>query len=120
MYIKKSGRILFVCSSIYFDDNECFCKAPYVSLLAEKKKDQTPESQKYIKNNYKICIYVADYDDFDIGLVYYPNTEEQFFEVLHELVNWMKDHEQGVSYYDELVSNTFEFFPDLDCKRIIW
>ena len=57
-------------------------------------------------------------DDFDIGLVYKTNAGE-FENVLHELINWMHDHEQGISIYDDIL-NIFDFFPDCGCERTRW
>ena len=57
-------------------------------------------------------------DDFDIGLVYKTNADK-FENVLHELINWMRDHEQGVGLHDN-IWNVYEFFPDCGCKRTTW
>ncbi len=72
------------------------------------------------KSNSEIGIGIRDCDDFDIGLIYKPETEKDFFNVLHELINWMRDHEQSISIYDELINNPFDFFPDLGVKREYW
>ena len=97
---------LSVISYIYFDNNECFCQYPWCHLVAWKL-------------DRKIGIGIRDYDDFDIGLIYKPETEEDFFNILHELISWMIDHEQGISIYDELI-NPFNFFTDLGIKREYW
>ena len=62
-----------------------------------------------------IGIAIHDYDDFDIGLIY-KTEEEHFMNVLHELINWMYDHEQGISLYKALL-NPFEFFPNCNCEK---
>ena len=85
---------------------------PYISLVAHK------EDVKYGWKPYEIGIAIHDKDDFDIGLIYRAD-EEHFFMVLHELINWMRDHEQGISLYEELL-NPFEFFPDCGCERRYW
>ena len=42
-----------------------------------------------------------------------------FFDVLHELVNWMRDHEQGVTYWDDVVSDNL--FPEFrNAEREQW
>lgn len=99
-----------VSSNIYFDER-VFCVRPYVFLVAFKESDLgwPPNS---------IGIAIHDYDDFDIGLIYKP-SDEHFTDVLHELINWMHDHGQGISLY-EVLQNPFDFFPDCNCKRIRW
>lgn len=84
---------------------------PYVFLAACKESDfgWPPNS---------IGITIHDYDDFDMGLIYKPN-EDYFTDVLHELINWMHDHEQGISLYEVLLK-PFEFFPECNCERIRW
>ena len=37
-------------------------------------------------------------------------NEEEFFDVLHELINWMRDHEQGITYLDDVISDNL--FPE--------
>ena len=109
MTIEKVGVLLNVTSNIYFDEKECFCGRPYVFLTATKVKDY---------DGY-IGIVIHDKDDYDIGLLY-TTTDENFTNVLHELINWMRDHEQGISSYEKMACNTYEFFPDLGCERKRW
>lgn len=99
-----------MCSNIYFDE-KVFCIRPYVFLSAFKNPDHgwPPNS---------IGIAIHDYDDFDMGLIYKTN-EDYFTDVLHELINWMRDHEQGISLYEVLLK-PFEFFPECNCERIRW
>lgn len=99
-----------VSSNIYFDER-VFCIRTYVFLVAFKESDLgwPPNS---------IGIAIHDYGDFDMGLIYKPD-EEHFVNVLHKLINWMRDHEQGISLYEALL-NINEFFPDCNCKRIRW
>lgn len=111
MNIKKYGNCLQVDSYIYFDETG-FCIRPRVHLLANKDKPL------YRWNEYSIGIAVRDYDDFDMGLVYQTDIEH-FDDVLHELINWMLDHEQGISLYKNLL-DPFEFFPECKCKREMW
>jgi hypothetical protein len=108
--IEKCNKHLVVYSNIYFDEN-VFCIRPYIFLAAFKDSDLgwPPNS---------IGIAIHDYDDFDIGLIY-KTEEEHFMNVLHELINWMYDHEQGISLYKALL-NPFEFFPNCNCERISW
>lgn len=95
---------LKVTSNIYFDI-KFTCGQPYVNLIANKYR------------NY-IMIDIMDQDDLQIGYVYYPeeDNENNFFKVLHELINWMNDHENGVSKFDDLYNE--DFFPNyLGCER---
>lgn len=80
------GDTLAVYSSIYFDETWRFCRMPYVSLYVHRDKMGQLDSNT-------ICISVNDYDDFDISL-FYLTDEEHFFDVVHELINWMIDHEK--------------------------
>ena len=109
MTIEKIGIFLYVTSNIYFDEEECFCGRPYAYLAAIKDKCF----------GYNIGIKIRDKDDYDIGLRYEVN-DENFTNVLHELINWMRDHEQGISSYENMACNTYEFFPDLGCERKRW
>lgn len=112
MKFERRGNYLHVISNIYFDTEECFCGRPYVSLSASK------EFASGWKRENTIIIGIHDKDDFDIGLAYKCNSDN-FISILHELINWMRDHEQGISNYGD-IWNTFEFFPDLGCDRELW
>ena len=112
MIIEKNIDHLNVWSNIYFDESYCFCGRPYVYLTAYKDKP------KYGWGNNMIGIAVHDNDDFDIGLIYKTNADE-FENVLHELINWMHDHEQGVSLHEN-IWDIYEFFPDCGCERTRW
>ena len=103
---KKTGYedYFMISSKIVFDDAELFCGRTHVHLLASKSR-------------LEIEISIKDEDDFDRGLVYHVN-EETFNNIIHELVCWMNDHENGIItgcnfFSDEI----FDFFPDLGCKR---
>ena len=111
MVINKGYDHLWVLSNIYFDDEQCFCGRPYVSLIAHKE-----EALCWDANTIGIAIH--DNDDFDVGLIYKTNSDN-FENVLHELINWMRDHEQGRSIYMD-IWNTFDFFPDCGCERSRW
>ena len=112
MVIKKWGDTLSVQSNIYFDLKNIFCGRPYISLFAHKYKTT------YGWDANTISIGIRDNDDFDIGLVY--KTEPCKFEnILHELINWMRDHEQGTTIYDD-IWNPFDFFLDCGCEREVW
>lgn len=65
-----------------------------------------------------IGIAIHDNDDFDVGLIY-KTDPENFENVLHELINWMRDHEQGRSIYIK-IWDTLDFFPDCGCERSRW
>ena len=71
-----------------------------------------------IKISSGMQIQLRDDDDFDIGLIYKTNADE-FENVLHELINWMHDHEQGISIYEN-IWNVYDFFPDCGCERTKW
>lgn len=116
---KYNYEYLVVSSSLYFDDKECFCVIPYMTLHACKEIDD------FNKTRYQIKIGVRDWDDFDIGYIYTADSEKQFFDVLHELINWMNDLEHGVAYYyEDLIEDLNgkkEFFPNhMGCKREGW
>lgn len=111
LIIQKINDHLWVTSNIYFDNECCFCGRPYVSLIAYKDKNKFWDANT-------IGIGLRDNDDFDIGLIYKTNADE-FENVLHELINWMNDHEQGISIYDDIL-NIFDFFPDCGCERTRW
>ena len=111
MVINKGYDHLLVTSNIYFDDEQCFCGRPYVSLIAHKEKALCWDANT-------LGIAIHDNDDFDIGLIYKTDSEN-FENVLHELINWMRDHEQGRSIYMD-IWDTFEFFPDCGCERNLW
>lgn len=93
-----------VTSNIYFDI-KFTCGQTYVTLIADKEY------------NY-ISIVVMDQDNLIIGYEYYPG-EDNFFKVLHELINWMNDHENGVSKLDDLFKENF-FSNYLGCEREIY
>ena len=110
--IEKNSDHLKIISNIYFDNEAVFCGRPYVVLFAHKEKT------KYGWESNTIGIAIHDNDDFDIGLIY--KTDAEHFEiVLHELINWMRDHEQGRSCYDD-ICKPLEFFPDCGCERSRW
>lgn len=114
MRIEKSGGCLSAESHIDFgDDNAIFCRMPYVSLLANK-------DGLYGWKKNSIGIGIRDGDDYDVGLIYITD-DNNFFDVLHELLNWMKDHEQGVSDYIEMIEKLYDFFPNYyGCTRELW
>lgn len=115
MIIEKHNETLYVESNIYFDDSECFCGRPYVILLSHRE----PINHW---NEYSIAIGIRDNDDFDVGLVY-ETDKEHFDDVLHGLIHWMRNHEQGLSYYEDICEGIYygiNFFPALECKRKRW
>lgn len=104
-----------VCTNLRFDYEEVFCGKPYIYLIATK------DNPGVVREKYEIMVMIADNDDYSIGYKYKP-TEEQFFDVLHELINWMHDLEMGLCLYDDYVDKleSGEFFPVLNCKRMEW
>lgn len=104
MQIEGGKEYLVVNSGIYFGQRENFCGRPYIHLMASEKGN--------------IFISIQDQDDFSIGMLYKPE-EHMFQDVLHELINWMRDHEQGVTVYNQIL-RPYKFFPDCECERKIW
>lgn len=95
---------LFVESAIFLDNYIGISGRPCVSLCAYK------DSISEWFGPYEIYINIRDYDDFDYGFVYKAHNEKDFFNVLHELINWMRDHEQGITYWDDIVDD--KLFPE--------
>lgn len=116
---KHHSENLVIYGAVHFDDEEAFCGYPWMLLSANRDVDSSHANQYQIK----ICIH--DQDDFDIGYIYTADSEKQFFNVLHELINWMNDLEHGVAYYyEDLIEDLNgkkEFFPNyMGCKREPW
>ena len=111
----KDEGMLTVNSDIHFDSNWVFCGKPYMYLHAVYDKPM------YGWKPYQIAVCVNDRDDFDIGVVYSP-TREQFFDVLHEVINWLHDLEMGLCLYGDFVDGVKQgdFFPVLNCERSNW
>lgn len=105
MIIEKQNELLTATSGIHLS-GYLLCGRPYVYLSTTK--DSRREANT-------IYISILDDDDFDIGIVYYANSEN-FTKILHELLNWMYEHERDYTYVNELY-NVYEIFPELGCKR---
>ena len=108
---KYYHEYLTVIGLLHFDDKSVFCGQPWILLQAYKEPFGS-----YI-NKYEIDVTICDHDDYDIGFSYRPKTEEEFFNVLHELVNWINDLEHGVISYWDYIGNIEGFFQDCGCKR---
>ena len=115
----KRGKIqyrhehLTVSAQIKFDDETCFCGHPSVHL-------RTYYDDFHWGNPYEIRVSLHDMDDYDVGFVY-KSDKEHFFDVLHELINWINDLEHGICIYDDYVKDIDGFFPDyLGCEREWW
>lgn len=91
--VSKTYERLFVQSSIFLDNYTGICGRPFITLHAYKDAI----SKWY--GPYEIYISICDYDDFEYGVSYKAHNEEEFFDALHELINWMRDHEQGITYW---------------------
>lgn len=114
MRIEKSQKLLKARSYIDFGDENCvFCKMPFVYLVANYKDSSSGWKPFSIK------IIIRDHDDFEYGMLY-KTDEEHFFQVLHELINWMVDHEQGISDIGKLFHSPYDFFPDCGCEVELW
>ncbi|MDT4370659.1 hypothetical protein RO865_17955 [Blautia faecis] len=114
--VSKTYERLFVQSSIFLDNYTGICGRPFITLHAYK--DAISEEWY---GPYEIYINIYDYDDFGFGYgyVYRMQNEEEFFNVLHELVNLMKDHEQGIIYWDDVISDNL--FPEFkSAERVVW
>ena len=70
--------------------------------------------------DYQIGVGIRDNDDFDIGCVYTAENEEQFFNVLHELINWINDLGHGICLWEEFIGDIKGFFPECGCKKERW
>lgn len=101
-----------IIANIKFDNEEVFCGKPRIILIAMYDKPFFSWSK------YEIGVGIRDDDDFDIGYIYKP-TKEQFFDALHELINWIHDLEMGCCCLDEFIKDP-NFFPNLDCEREKW
>ena len=99
---------LNVYGTVHFDCNECFCGRSWVLLTASKGDDW--------HKPYTITVTICDQDDYDIGQIYYCR-EENFTQVLRELINWMNDLEYGMCFYDEFIVDVENFFPDCGCRK---
>ena len=110
--VSKTYERLIVQSSIFLDNYIGIFKRPYITLCAYK--DATSEWYGL----YEIYMHICDYDDFGYGYFYKMRDEEEFFNVLHELINWMRDHEQGITYWGDIVSgNLFPEFKNAERGR---
>lgn len=99
---------LNVYGAVYFDCNEWFCGRPWILLTASKGDDW--------HKPYTITVTICDQDDYDIGQIYYYR-EENFTQILRELINWMNDLEYGLCFYDEFIEDVPGFFPDCGCRK---
>ena len=100
-----------VSSYLYVDNKELFCGKPEILLVAYKRS--------IFWKNYEIGIEVLDDDDFRAGFVYKAN-KDNFENILHELINFMIDHEKGITKTSDILHHIDEFFPDLGCVREYW
>lgn len=111
MTIENYYGALYVYSNIYFDRHDHFCDRPYVYLLAYKDAMRDWEE-------YSIAIGIFHRGENVVSLLY--KTDKKHFEdVLHELINWMCDHEHGITNYDDIFDE-MNFFPDCGCERHVW
>lgn len=111
--VSKIYERLIVQSSIFLDNYAGIYERQYITLSAYKDAI----SEWY--GPYEIYINICDYDDFGYGYIYRMQNEEEFFDVLHELINWMRDHEQGITYWDDIVSgNLFPKFKNTE--KVMW
>lgn len=102
--VSKTYERLIVQSLLFLDNYIGFYGRPYTTLCAYK------DSISEWFGPYEIYIGICDYDYFSYGYVYRMQNEEEFFDVLHELINWMRDHEQGITYLDDVVGGNL--FPE--------
>lgn len=104
---KASDKLLHVQSDIFFDKPKGFIGNPHIDLLVNKYPPYRlhPFVSMCVRDDKKIryeCIYIMGIKKFD--------------EVIHELINWMIDHENGITEYERFKNH--EIFPDyLGCSR---
>lgn len=102
--VSKTYERLIVQSLLFLDNHIGIYERPYITLSAYK------DAISEWFGPYEIYINICGYDDFGYGYVYRMQNEEDFFDVLHELINWMRDHEQGITYWDDVISGNL--FPE--------
>ena len=111
--VSKTYERLFVQSSIFLGNHIGIYERPYITLSAYKDAI----SEWY--GPYEIYMHVCGYDSFGYAYVYRMQNEEEFFNILHELINWMRDHEQGIIYWDDVISDNL--FPEFrNAERELW
>ena len=111
----KYNDAIKVTSDLYVDNKELFCGNPGILLFAFKRSRGRWTSFK----DYEIGIEVLDNDDFRAGFIYKAN-KDNFEDILHELINFMIDHEKGITKTSDILHHIDEFFPDLGCVREYW
>lgn len=113
-HLNKRIRYLTVDASIHFDAIDAFYGQPQVHLIAFRNAYES------WWKDCQIGVKIHDMDDYDIGYIYTAENEEQFFNVLYELINWMNNLEHGLCIYDEFISDIDGFFPECGCKKEKW
>lgn len=104
---KASNDLLHVQSDIFFDKSKGFTGNPHIDLLANKYPPYRlyPSISICVRDNKRIkyeCVYIMGVNEFD--------------KVIHELINWMVDHENGITEYRKLENH--DLFPDyVGCSR---
>jgi hypothetical protein len=104
---KASDKLLHVQSDIFFDKPKGFIGNPHIDLFAVKYPPYNlyPSVSMCIRDDKRVkyeCGYIMDTSKFD--------------EVIHELINWMIDHENGITEYEKFENH--EIFPDyVECSR---
>lgn len=109
----KNYERLTVFGSIYFDEEFAFFGHPGIILSAFRNVNKRV-SDLWKENS--ITVTIHDQDDYYVSYEYYPE-ENDFFTVLHELINWMNDLEHGVCCWESYVRDMDNFFPNI-CKRV--
>lgn len=110
--VSKTYERLIVQSLLFLDNHIGIYERPYITLSAYKDAI----SEWY--GPYEIYMHVCGYD-FGYAYVYRMQNEEEFFDILHELVNWMKDHEHGITYWDDVISGNL--FPEFrNAEKVMW
>lgn len=111
----KNIEAIKATSNLYVDNKELFCGNPGILLFAFKRIG----CRNALWKEYEIGIAVLDDDDFHSGFIYKAN-KDNFENILHELINFMIDHEKGIIKTYDILHNIDEFFPDLGCERRYW
>lgn len=115
MQFSVRNDCLYATSGIHFGPEPFtrtpFSGRPHVALLARRNK-----IGPYAGNT--MLLQVVDEDDYMYGLVY-TTDDEHFIKVFHELVNWMKDHEDGISSYEDFEKDIYTFMPYVGGDAIV-
>lgn len=111
----KNSRHLFICIPLFEQkmkaNYQMFCGQPYIALSVWET--YCKKTDAFILD---IKLYVADEDDFDYACEFEHPTPE----LIHEVINWMLDHEYAtISDMDDVIKmvDAFQKQPVRSLKR---